>query len=114
MRAGGKGHGPYWYAYWKEDGRLFKQYIGRRTPTGSPSPKEAPPPPPPPASSRSRPLDDYETIGIPSSSSWQEIRRGFKRAVFAAHPDRGGKVEELKRINLAYERLRKRHDSAHQ
>lgn len=25
-------HGPYWYAYWKEDGRTRKQYIGRHLP----------------------------------------------------------------------------------
>lgn len=25
-------HGPYWYAYWREDGRTSKQYIGRHLP----------------------------------------------------------------------------------
>lgn len=25
-------HGPYWYAYWKEDGRSRKQYVGRQLP----------------------------------------------------------------------------------
>ncbi|MDX1619599.1 MAG: hypothetical protein R3320_01315 [Nitriliruptorales bacterium] len=25
-------HGPYWYAYWKADGRTNKQYIGRQLP----------------------------------------------------------------------------------
>lgn len=25
-------HGPYWYAYWKEDGRSRSQYIGRELP----------------------------------------------------------------------------------
>jgi hypothetical protein len=25
-------HGPYWYAYWKEDGRTRKQYVGRHLP----------------------------------------------------------------------------------
>ncbi|MDX1658066.1 MAG: hypothetical protein R3343_04530 [Nitriliruptorales bacterium] len=25
-------HGPYWYAYWKRDGRTRKQYIGRQLP----------------------------------------------------------------------------------
>lgn len=25
-------HGPYWYAYWKEDGRSRKRYIGRHLP----------------------------------------------------------------------------------
>ena len=25
-------HGPYWYAYWKEEGRTRKRYIGRQLP----------------------------------------------------------------------------------
>lgn len=25
-------HGPYWYAYWREDGRLRSRYIGRDQP----------------------------------------------------------------------------------
>ncbi|MGB8646706.1 MAG: DUF6788 family protein [Anaerolineae bacterium] len=25
-------HGPYWYAYWKEDGRTRSRYIGRALP----------------------------------------------------------------------------------
>lgn len=25
-------HGPYWYAYWKQDGRSRSQYIGRELP----------------------------------------------------------------------------------
>ena len=25
-------HGPYWYAYWKENGRTRKRYIGRHLP----------------------------------------------------------------------------------
>lgn len=25
-------HGPYWYAYWKEDGRTRKRYVGRQLP----------------------------------------------------------------------------------
>ncbi|BAU16059.1 hypothetical protein LEP3755_66260 (plasmid) [Leptolyngbya sp. NIES-3755] len=26
------GHGPYWYSYWKESGKLKTQYIGKRPP----------------------------------------------------------------------------------
>jgi hypothetical protein len=26
-------HGPYWYAYWREDGRLRSRYIGKTLPT---------------------------------------------------------------------------------
>ncbi len=32
--AGGPGHGPYWYAYWRQDGRLRSRYLGRQAPPG--------------------------------------------------------------------------------
>jgi hypothetical protein len=28
----GAGHGPYWYAYWRQDGRLRKRYLGKALP----------------------------------------------------------------------------------
>ena len=28
-------HGPYWYAYWREDGRLRSRYIGKELPEGA-------------------------------------------------------------------------------
>lgn len=28
-------HGPYWYAYWREDGRLRSRYIGKTLPEGA-------------------------------------------------------------------------------
>jgi hypothetical protein len=28
-------HGPYWYAYWREDGRLRSRYIGKEAPEGA-------------------------------------------------------------------------------
>lgn len=34
-------HGPYWYAYWREDGRTRSQYIGRRR-AGEPLPAVVP------------------------------------------------------------------------
>jgi hypothetical protein len=30
--AGGPAHGPYWYAYWKQDGRTRSRYIGKQLP----------------------------------------------------------------------------------
>jgi len=41
-------HGPYWYAYWREDGRLRSRYIGKtRPPDDRPpwGPSAAPEPP---------------------------------------------------------------------
>jgi hypothetical protein len=29
----GAGHGPYWYAYWREGSRLRSGYIGKQPPT---------------------------------------------------------------------------------
>lgn len=31
-------HGPYWYAFWREDGRRRKRYIGRHLPGQPPEP----------------------------------------------------------------------------
>ena len=33
-RATGLGHGPYWYQYWKEGGKVKKRYLGRKRPGG--------------------------------------------------------------------------------
>jgi hypothetical protein len=30
----GNGHGPYWYAYWREGNRLRSGYIGKAQPIG--------------------------------------------------------------------------------
>ena len=27
-------HGPYWYAYWREGGKLRSRYIGKKLPSG--------------------------------------------------------------------------------
>src|SRR5579875_2849673 len=38
----GPGHGPYWYASWREDGRLKTRYVGKElpsTPTDTPGPR---------------------------------------------------------------------------
>jgi DNA-binding SARP family transcriptional activator len=41
--AAGSGHGPYWYAYWNEDGRRRRRYIGTTLPEGVtiPDPEQA-------------------------------------------------------------------------
>jgi hypothetical protein len=32
----GQGHGPYWYAYWREGSRLRSGYIGKVAPDAAP------------------------------------------------------------------------------
>jgi hypothetical protein len=34
-------HGPYWYAYWREDGRLRSRYIGKTMPETADVPSSA-------------------------------------------------------------------------
>jgi hypothetical protein len=31
--SGGELHGPYWYEYWKEDGRTRSRYLGKKAPS---------------------------------------------------------------------------------
>lgn len=31
---GAPGHGPYWFAYWREDGTVHSRYLGKRAPEG--------------------------------------------------------------------------------
>src|SRR6266498_3106048 len=47
VRCGKKGctrcpHGPYWYAYWREEGRLRSRYIGKQLPEGAEVTSSAP------------------------------------------------------------------------
>ncbi|MGH2347660.1 MAG: DUF6788 family protein, partial [Chloroflexota bacterium] len=42
---GSPGHGPYWYAFWDQDGRRRSQYVGKELPT-PPAPPESDPAPP--------------------------------------------------------------------
>ncbi|HEY8285503.1 MAG TPA: tetratricopeptide repeat protein [Chloroflexota bacterium] len=34
-QADGPGHGPYWFAYWREDGRVRSRYLGKSIPAGA-------------------------------------------------------------------------------
>jgi hypothetical protein len=38
----GQGHGPYWYAYWREGSRLRSGYIGKVPPDGYDKPHSYP------------------------------------------------------------------------
>ena len=38
----GQGHGPYWYAYWREGSRLRSGYVGKPAEVAPPSGETAP------------------------------------------------------------------------
>lgn len=52
--------------------------------------------------------DDYATLGLTPSATKAEIRAAWVRLAKANHPDLGGDVEKMKKINAAYERLKAR------
>jgi predicted ATPase/DNA-binding SARP family transcriptional activator len=52
---GGPGHGPYWYAYWREGGRQRSRYLGKNPPLGAMAQTPAATRPPAPAGKRSAP-----------------------------------------------------------
>ncbi|GAB3283089.1 hypothetical protein GCM10027449_25740 [Sinomonas notoginsengisoli] len=47
----------------------------------------------------------YEVLGVPITASEAEIKRAYRRAARAHHPDQGGDVGEFHRVTLAYEVL---------
>lgn len=55
--------------------------------------------------------ENYEescaTLGVPSDASWEEIDRTYKLKVQFAHPDKGGDPERFKRVQAAFEYLKK-------
>lgn len=49
---------------------------------------------------------DFDTVGAAPGATWEQVRAAYKTAARKNHPDRGGDVEKMKRINAAWERLK--------
>ena len=47
--------------------------------------------------------DPFRVFGLPRTASLSELRAARKRLAFAAHPDRGGDLAAMQRINLAFD-----------
>lgn len=50
-------------------------------------------------------MDYYEILGVSKSASQEEIKKSFRRLAMVHHPDKGGKEENFKNIQKAYEVL---------
>ena len=50
-------------------------------------------------------MNPYKVLGVPPTASQDEIRRAYKKAIFRAHPDRGGDILEATLLNQAYDIL---------
>lgn len=56
----GHGHGPYWYAYWRDGSRLRSGYIGKITPPALVTQTDAPPE----VSSSEAPSENFVAVAV--------------------------------------------------
>jgi len=47
----------------------------------------------------------YEILGVEQNASQDDIKKAYRKKVIKAHPDKGGDVEEFKKLQAAYEVL---------
>lgn len=104
-KRGSKGHGPYWYGFYREHGKLKSRYFGKTKPRGgmrgAPEsgavdrwhiPK------------RWSPAHAFRVLGIKRT---RDAKRAYKKLILRYHPDRkGGSEEKAKAINGAYRHLK--------
>jgi hypothetical protein len=95
-------HGPYWYAYWWEDGRTRSAYVGKSLPGGRRAERDA----------RRReaamlPPNAYRLLGVTQKVTADELRRAYRKAALANHPDHGGSHERMVAVNVAYKSIKR-------
>ena len=49
--------------------------------------------------------DDLGVLGLSRGCTADDVRAAYRRLAKETHPDRGGSVEEFRRVNEAYERV---------
>ncbi|HYR56765.1 MAG TPA: DnaJ domain-containing protein [Myxococcaceae bacterium] len=54
--------------------------------------------------------DPYRVLGISPRDSAENVKSRYRQLALERHPDRGGSVESMKELNLAYGRIASRED----
>ena len=47
----------------------------------------------------------YQILGVDQTASQEEIQKAYKKKCLSIHPDKGGDIEEFKKLNTAYQTL---------
>lgn len=50
-------------------------------------------------------MDYYETLGVTPTSTPSEIKKAYRRLAMKHHPDKGGDIDQFKKIQEAYDTL---------
>lgn len=108
-------HGPYWYGYWRDAGKLHKKYYGKKRPQAQGEESV------PYAKTAAHPWDAIfnrktasqdiacAILGVLWSDDWRRIRVAYNHAVLEAHPDKGGSTVAMQRVTAAYAWLKSLH-----
>jgi len=56
--------------------------------------------------------DPYRVLGISPRDSAENIKSRYRQLALERHPDRGGSLESMKELNLAYGRIASREDQS--
>lgn len=106
-------HGPYWYAYRREGGKVRKRYVGKDDPRvkadASPNQVRQPLPDPREAifSGRTATLSLAEAIlGVKVGEGRDKCLSAYRMLSMTNHPDRGGDEQEMRYINAAWSYMR--------
>ena len=51
-------------------------------------------------------MDDYEVLGVPRTSSREEIVKAFRLKALELHPDKGGNIEDFQNLQKSYDRIK--------
>lgn len=103
-------HGPYWYGYWKENGRTKSKYGGKVHPVSgeradAPTEKEDPREKIFNKDTASRKLA-LRIMGLSDQVSEANIKARYKVLVKELHPDRGGHTKEMQYVVAAFSYLK--------
>lgn len=90
---GGKGHGPYWYAYWRQGTRLHRRYIGKRY--RCPGWDQLP-------FLHQRRIHAERLLGLKATTDRATATALFRKRILATHPDHGDTTEKAKEVILAW------------
>ena len=97
-------HGPYWYGYERQKGKLHKKYFGKRDPR--PGAQERPQETDIPIWCRTSMDWCCAVLGVTQGDSRQACVSAYNSLALKHHPDRGGNTRQMARVNHAWGRLR--------